>query len=129
MNKKTRAARPRSVSDLLAEPLPTAARPARSRMKQLESHSRELQSEIARLECTIASSPVIIGERRLASRDTLPALRPAAMTQARRPFKLPQAQRRAQRRARLGKLVELLVVFGLLAAALGWMNQYFRWWS
>lgn len=126
MNKKTRAARPCRVPEQL-EPLPVAARTSRTRMKQLESHSRELESEITRLECAIASSPVIIGERRLASRDTLPPLRPTATLQAHRPSKLPQAQRRAQQRARIGKLVELLIVFGLLAAALSWMNQHFRW--
>ncbi len=127
MNKKTRATGSCRVPDLLAEPLPTAARPVRSRMKKLESHSRELKSEIARLECTIAASPILIEEKRLASRDTLPPLRRTAAIQGRRPSKLPQAQRRAQHRARMSKLVELLVVFGLLAAALSWMNQHFRW--
>lgn len=130
MNKKTRAARPRSVSDLLAEPLPVAARPARSRLRQLESRSRELESEIERLECSIAAAPVVIGQRRLATRDTLPPLRSPAAARARpQVSRLPQAQRQAIRRARMGKLIELLVVFGMLAAALGWMNQYFRWWS
>jgi hypothetical protein len=130
MNKKSRASRPRSVTDLLAEPLPTAARPARARIRQLESRSRELESEIERLECSIAAAPALLGQRRLATRDTLPPLRsPAAGRGRPQPSRLPQVQRQAIRRARLSKLLELLIVFGILAAALGWMNQHFHWWD
>ncbi|GEP45566.1 hypothetical protein [Brevifollis gellanilyticus] len=129
MNKKVRASRSRYVSDLLAEPLPSA-KPTKSRIRQLESRSRELDDEITRLECSIAAAPVAMRQRRLATRNTLPAPEPTfSRTKRTANGRVPQVQRRARRNARMGKLVELLVVFGVLAAALGWMNQWLHWWN
>jgi hypothetical protein len=128
MNKKVRTYRTRDISGLLAEPLPSA-KPTKSRIRQLESRSRELDDEITRLECSIAAAPVAMRQRRLATRNTLPALESAFSKNKRQPGKLPLVQRRARRKARMGKLVELLVVFGVLAAAVGWMNQWLRWWN
>ena len=128
MNKKVRTLRPRSVSDILAAPS-REAKPSARRIRQLETRSRELEQEIERLECTIAQAPAQMRQRRLSTRNTLPALEPTFSRTKRQTAKLPLVQRRARRNARLGKLVELLVVFGALAAALGWMNQWFRWWN
>lgn len=128
MNKKVRSYRSRSVSDLLAEPLPSA-KPTKSRIRQLESRSRELDDEITRLECSIAAAPVAMRQRRLATRNTLPAPEPTFSRTKRATNRVPQVQRRALRKARVSKLVELLVVFGILTAALGWMNQWLHWWN
>lgn len=128
MNKKVRSSRSRSVSDLLAEPLP-GAKPTKSRIRQLESRSRELDDEITRLECSIAAAPVAMRQRRLATRNIMPAPEPTFSRTKRATNRVPLVQRRARRKARMGKLVELLVVFGVLAAALGWMNQWLHWWN
>lgn len=128
MNKKVRSPRPRYASDLLAQPLPSA-KPSKTHMRQLESRSRELEDEIERLECTIASAPVAMRQRRLSTRNTLPAPEPVFSKTKRQTSGIPLVQRRARQKQRLGKLVELIVVFGVLAAAVGWMNQYFHWWG
>ncbi len=128
MNKKVRSPRSRSASDLLTEPSHTA-KPSVRRIRQLETQSRELGDEISRLECSIAAAPAAMRQRRLATRNTLPAPEPTFAKTRRQTSALPLVQRRARRHARMGKLIELLVVFGLLAAALGWMNQWFHWWG
>lgn len=125
MNKKV--PRSRQVSDLLAQPLPSAK--PKARMRQLETRSRALNDEIERLEVTIASAPAAMRQRRLNTRDTLPAPEPTFSKTKRRTAGIPLVQRRARRQARLSKLVELVIVFGVLAAAVGWMNQWFHWWG
>jgi hypothetical protein len=127
MNKKV-PTRSRHVSDILAQPLPSA-KPSKARMRQLETRSRELEDEIERLECTIASAPAAMRQRRLATRNTLPAPEPTFSKTKRRTAGIPLVQRRARQKQRLSKFVELIVVFGALAAAVGWMNQWFHWWG
>jgi hypothetical protein len=126
MNKKV-TSRSRNVADVLAQPLPSSK--PKVRMRQLETRSRELENEIERLECTIASAPAAMRHRRLVTRNTLPAPEPTFSKTKRMTKGLPLVQRRARTRQRVGKLVELIVVFSVLTAALGWMNQWFHWWD
>lgn len=125
MNKKVRSTRPRYASEL-AKPL-GSAKPAQ--MRQLQKSSRELTQEIHRLECSIAAAPATMRRHRLATMDTLPAPESAFVKTRRRTSRMPLQQQRARRNRRLGLFMELIVVFTTLAAALGWMNQWFHWWN
>ncbi len=126
MNKKVRSSRSKTVSDLLKPSEP-------AKMRQLQTRSRDLNAEIQRLECTIASAPALMRRQRLATIDSLPPLRsperPAPRGGKATARKMPLHKQREQRRRRVGLLVELALVFTTLAAALGWMNQWFHWWG
>lgn len=126
MNQKVRTQRLRYASDMLAAPLPSA-KPSRRQIRHLESRSRELEEEISRLECTIAAAPVTMRQHRLATRDTLPAIRPSASKGRPAASKIPLVQKRAMQKARMAKLIELLVVCGVLVAAVGWLRQWLNW--
>ena len=123
MNQKVRTQRLRYASDMLASPLPSA-KPSKRQIRHLESRSRELEEEISRLECTIAAAPAAMRQQRLASRDTLPSIRPSAARGMRAASKIPLVQKRALRKARMSKVIELLIVCGVLAAAVGWLRQW-----
>jgi hypothetical protein len=125
MNKKVRSTRPRYASEL-AKPLGS---PKPAQIRQLQRSSLELQEEIHRLECTIAAAPAAMRRHRLATMDTLPAPERTFSPRRRQNARLPLQQQRAQRNRRLGVLIELVLVFTTLAAALGWMNQWFHWWN
>ena len=125
MNKKVRS-RPSKTGSALTLP-PTAGR--RPQMRQLQSRSRQLNEEIHRLECTIAAAPHAMRSRQLAYIDTLPPPEPLSSPARRKSKRLPLQQQRAIRRQRLVLLIELTFVLGALAAALGWMNQWFHLWG
>jgi hypothetical protein len=61
--------------------------------------------------------------------DMLPAPEPAFAITKRRTSRMPLQQQRVKRNRMLGLLIELVTVFAILAAALGWMNQWFHWWN
>jgi hypothetical protein len=125
MNKKIRSSRPRYASEL-AKPLG----PAKTvQIRQLQQSSRALDEEIHRLECAIAAAPATIRRQRLAAMDTLPAPEPTFTQTRRRTSRAPLQQQRVQRNRRLGLYLELILVFTALAAAIGWMNQWFHWWN
>jgi hypothetical protein len=123
MNQKVRTQRLRYASDMLAAPLPSA-KPSRRQIRHLESRSRELEEEISRLECTIAAAPAAMRQHRLATRDTLPAIRPSASRGRPAAGRIPLVQKRAMQKARMSKVIELLIVCGVLAAAVGWLRQW-----
>ncbi len=125
MNKRVRSSRPRYASDLAKE----LGAPKPAQIRQLQKSSRELKAEIHRLECSIAAAPAAMRRHRLATMDTLPAPEPSFGKIRRRTSKMPLQQQRSQRNRRLGLLLELVFVFTILAAALGWMNQWFHWWN
>jgi hypothetical protein len=125
MNKKVRSTRPRYASEL-AKPLGS---PKPAQIRQLHKSSLELKEEIYRLECTIAAAPAAMHRHRLATMDTLPAPERAFSPRRRQNARMPLQQQRIQRNRRLGVLIELVIVFTTLAAALGWMNQWFHWWN
>ena len=121
MNKKVRSRSAKTVHELTS--------PARrTKMRHLQSRSRELDQEIHRLECTIAAAPHAIRRKRLASIDTLPALEPRRAPLRRSGKRLPLQQQRAIKRQRMVLMIELGVVLAALGAALGWMNQWFHLW-
>jgi hypothetical protein len=124
MNKKVRS-RPSKSGPALAIS-PTGKRP---QMRHLQSRSRQLNEEIHRLECTIAAAPHAMRSRQLAYIDTLPPPEPLNSPARRKTGRLPLQQQRARKRRRVGLVVELAVVLGALAAALGWMNQWFHLWG
>lgn len=123
MNKRVATRRPKTVQSAAQEIQPV-------RLKQLRTRSRSLQDEIHTLECAIAAAPHTIRRKRLASKDVLPppdsmfgrkALRP--------PQRIPLHLRKAAQRRRLALLIEFVLVVATLTAALGWMNQWFGWWT
>jgi hypothetical protein len=125
MNKRVRTSRPRFASDLCKE----LGAPKPAQIRQLQKSSRELKEEIPRLECSIAAAPAALRRHRLATMDTLPAPEPAFAITKRRTSRMPLQQQRVKRNRMLGLLIELVTVFAILAAALGWMNQWFHWWN
>ncbi|HYF36034.1 MAG TPA: hypothetical protein VD994_12140 [Prosthecobacter sp.] len=121
MNKKVRSRPVRSGHDL-------ARQSRRPQLRQLQSRSRELDEEIHRLECTIAAAPHAIRRRRLAYIDTLPPPEPLSSPARRKTSRLPLHQQRARQRQRVVLMVELTFVIAALAAAVGWMKQWFHLW-
>ena len=121
MNKKVRSRSAKSGHDL-------ARQSRRPQLRQLQSRSRELGEEIHRLECTIAAAPHAMRRRRLAFIDTLPPPEPLSSPARRRINRLPLHQQRARQRRRVVLLVELAVVVAALAAAVGWLKQWFHLW-
>ncbi len=123
MNKKVATRRPKTTQDLTKQPGPV-------RMRQLERRSRDLGQEIHRLECTIAAAPRVIRENRLATMNTLPPPERTFTAPARRRnARMPLQKQRAIKRQRFGLICELVIVLTILAAALGWMNQWFHFWN
>lgn len=125
MNKRVRTSRPRFASDLGKE----LGAPKPAQIRQLNKSSRELKEEIHRLECSIAAAPAAMRRHRLATMDSLPAPEPAFAKTKRRTSRMPLQQQRVKRNRMLGLLIELVTVFAILAAAVGWMNQWFHWWN
>jgi hypothetical protein len=97
-------------------------------LRHLQSRSRQLDEEIHRLECTIAAAPHAMRRRRLAYIDTLPPPEPLSSPVRRKVNRLPLQQQRARRRRQTVLMVELFLVVASLAAAVGWMNQWFHLW-
>lgn len=121
-NRKVRARRPKTVQEL-----GMAQSPASQSPRRLGRRAEELGKKIHRLECFIADSPRIQQENRLATLDTLPPLSP------KRPGRHPQNMTLAQRREIKGRrwrlALEWMVVGTSIAALVGWLNQWFHFWS
>ena len=118
-NKRVRSSRSKSVKETLIR------QPRGSDIRDLHSRSRELQAEIHRLEVAITQAPIEMTRRRIASRNTLPPLGPAA--RASRPSqRKPLQQRRADRNRRLALYLEFAVVVAVLAASFGWLRQWLQ---
>jgi len=122
MNKKVRPQHPKSATEIARQSAP-------AKMRQIQSRSRQLDQEIHRLECSIAAAPRAQRQHRLATRDTLPPPEPT-FSKARRATKRQTLHQQHQQQRKLrGLIIELATVLTLLAAALGWMNQWFHWWD
>ncbi len=122
MNKRVVSRRPKSVHELAHERQP-------ARLKQIKTRSRAIEEEIYSLECAIVAAPSAIRRQRLASKDVLPAPEPMFSKKVlRSPQRVPLHQLRAAKRRRLALVIEFAVVITSLAAATGWMNQWFNWW-
>lgn len=123
MNKRVASRRPKTVQTAAQEIQP-------ARLKQLRSRSRSLEEEIHTLECAIVAAPHAIRRRRLATKDVLPAPEPLFTKKSlRSPQRIPLHLRKAAKRRRLALFLEFGVVAASLAAAVGWMNQWFNWWG
>lgn len=123
MNKRVATRRPKSVHELAVEQRP-------AKLKQIKSRSRIIQEEIHSLECAIVAAPHRIRRKRLATKDVLPAPESMFNKKAlRSPQRKPLHQLKAAKRRRMALLIELGVVITSLAAAVGWMNQWFHWWN
>jgi hypothetical protein len=123
MNKRVASRRPKTVQTAAQEIQP-------ARLHQLRNRSRSLQEEIHTLECAIVAAPSTMRRRRLATKDVLPAPEPLfGKKSLRSPQRIPLHMRKAAKRRRLALVIEFAVVVATLAAALGWMNQWFNWWT
>ena len=123
MNKRVASRRPKNVQSAAQEIQP-------ARLHQLRSRSRSLQEEIHTLECAIVAAPSALRRRRLATKDVLPAPEPLFSKKTlRSPQRIPLHLRKAAKRRRMALMIEFAVVVATLAAALGWMNQWFNWWK
>lgn len=120
-NRKVRARRPKTAQALKQE----AAQPRNSR--HLAKRSDELNSEIHRLECFITAAPRIHREHRLANVNMVPPMELASPAPRHR--RMPIAKRRAQRGERLRLFTEGMLIVAAIAAVVGWLNQWFHFWS
>ncbi len=117
-NRKVRPRRAKSAMDVAVSP--------RAKSRQLDKHAREVKEQIERLECTIAQAPHLQQKRRLANMNMVPPMeRP---TQVPRQRRVPIAQRRARRGEHLRLLTEGILIIGIIAAVVGWLNQSFHFW-
>lgn len=121
-NRKVRSRRPKAVQALKEETSP------RRKSRSLTKRSDELNSEIHRLECFITAAPRIERQRRLANVNMVPPMElssPAPRSHRR----VPIAKQRARRGEHLRMLTEGTIVLGTIAAVVGWLNQWFHFWS
>ncbi|WP_395745247.1 hypothetical protein [Prosthecobacter sp.] len=120
-NRKVRSRRSKPAPALKEEASP------KSKSRHLTKRADELNSQIHRLECFITAAPRIQRQHRLANVNMVPPME--LSTPAPRSRRVPIAKRRAQRSERLRLLTEGLLVVGSIAAVLGWLNQWFHFWS
>jgi len=120
-NRKVRARRPKSAQDLKREVSPQRG------AKQLTKRADELNTEIHRLECFITAAPRIQRQHRLENVNMVPPMELASPAPRHR--RVPIAKQRARRSERLRLLTEGLIVLGSIAAVVGWLNQWFHFWS
>ena len=120
-NRKVRSRRPKPVQALKEE-----ASPQRNSRK-LNKRSDELNSQIHRLECFITAAPRIERQHRLANVNMVPPMELASPAPRHR--RVPIAKRRALRSERLRLFTEGMLVLGSIAAVVGWLNQWFHFWS
>lgn len=120
-NRKVRSRRPKTTQELKQEHSP------RSKSRHLDKRAVELNTEIHRLECYITAAPRLQSQQRLANVNMVPPME--LSSPAPRHRRVPIAQRRARRGQRLRLLLEGTLVIGSIAAVLGWLNQWFHFWS
>lgn len=120
-NRKVRSCRPKPVQALKEEASP------QRKSRHLTKRADELNSQIHRLECFITDAPRIQRQHRLANVNMVPPMDLASPAQ--RPRRVSIAKRRAQRSERLRLFTEGLLVIGSIAAVVGWLNQWFHFWS
>lgn len=122
-NRKVSSRRPKSALELAAHEVSP-----RSKTRHLTRRADELNGRIERLECFIADAPRQQRMHRLANINIVPPMElssPAPRQQRR----VPIAQQRARRGARLRLLTEGLLVLGAITGVIGWLNQWFHFWS
>lgn len=120
-NRKVRSRRVKTTQDLNQELA------SRGNPRHLAKRSDEMKSQIHRLECFIADAPRLERQRRLANVNMVPPM--DLPSPARRHKRRPIAQRRAKRGQRFMLLAESAVVIGMIAAVVGWLNQWFHFWG
>lgn len=119
-NRKVRSRRVKTAQDL-SQQTPTPQRQSR----RLTKRSDEVNSQIHRLECFIADAPRLERQRRLANVNMVPPMElPSPALRQRR--RVPIAQRRAKRGQRFMQVAEGAVILGMIAAVVGWLNQWFH---
>jgi hypothetical protein len=124
-NKRIRSRRTEAKEELLTG----LDLPAPKKQRRLTQRSTDVNREIHRLECIIAAAPHLQKQRQLRRRDTLPPpdefngafRRPAATRRA-----VPMHARRLQQNQRLLQMAQLAIIILVIAAALGWMKQWFQ---
>lgn len=122
-NRKVRSRRAQTARDLSQQP-----QPSRGQTRHLSKRSDEVNSQIHRLECFIADAPRLERQQRLANVNMVPPMElPSPALRHRR--RVPIAQRRAKRSQKLMLLAEGAVVVGMIAAVVGWLNQWFHFWG
>ncbi|MFO1485803.1 MAG: hypothetical protein U1F71_20755 [Verrucomicrobiaceae bacterium] len=120
-NRKIRSRRSKTVREMQQEMSP------RTKSRQLARQSDEVGSEIHRLECFITAAPGIQRRHRLANVNMVPPME--LPSPVRHPRRLPMAQQRARRGERLRLFTEGIFVVCAIAAVVGWLNQWFHFWS
>ncbi len=120
-NRKVRSSRVKTVRALNQQ------LSSRGQTRHLTKKSDEVSSQIHRLECFITDAPRLQRQQRLANVNMLPPMELPSprRTDRRRPI----AQRRAKRGQRLMLLTEGAVIVGMIAAVVGWLNQWFHFWG
>lgn len=118
-NRKVRSRQPKTAREMgRSTSVPEMVKP-----RQLKRRALEVNAQIHRLECLIADAPRQQKQRRLATLDELPPMDPRPM---RRTKKMSLAQKREKNGRLLGLCVEWVLVLGAIAAATGWLNQWFH---
>lgn len=120
-NRKVRSRRPKTAQELKQEITP------RSKSRHLSKRADEVSSEIHRLECYITAAPRLQRQQRLANVNMVPPMELSSPAPRRR--RVPIAQQRAHRGERLRLFTEGVLVVGAIAAVVGWLNQWFHFWS
>ena len=121
-NRKVRSRRPNTAKEIKQELSPCRE------TRHLARRSDEVRSQIHRLECLITEAPRIERQQRLANINMVPPMELSSPA-PRRQRRVPIAQERARRGAKLRMLTEGVFVIGAIAAVVGWLNQWFHFWN
>lgn len=118
-NRKVRSRRVKTARDLNQQ------LSSQGQTRHLTKQSDEVSSQIHRLECFITDAPRMQRQQRLANVNMVPPMElPSPALRHRR--RVPIAQRRAKRGQRMMLVTEGAVIVGMIAAVVGWLNQWFH---
>ncbi|HBJ85022.1 MAG TPA: hypothetical protein DDZ88_14360 [Verrucomicrobiales bacterium] len=120
-NRKVRSRRTQTAQEIKQELSP------RSKTRHLARRSDEVRSQIHRLECLITDAPRLQRQQRLANINMVPPME--LSSPAPRQRRVPIAQQRARRGAKLRMFTEGVFVIGAISAVVGWLNQWFHFWN
>lgn len=121
-NRKVRSRRPKSALEAAQE-----VSSPRSKTRHLTKRADALNGQIERLECFIADAPRLQRQHRLANINMVPPME--LSSPARRQRRVPIAQQRARRGIQMRMLTEGLLILAAIAGVVGWLNQWFHFWS
>ena len=119
----------RSATDL-AKAARSPASAAKAPARQSRTERQVMNDRIQRLECYIASADARARHHNAAYADYVPAAEETrSSTSARKGDRRPMHTRELARRRSAALFMQVIMLFVVIAATVGWMNQRFHFWN